>query len=123
MAKETIVRLRDDITGELVEEGKGESIRFSFNGKTYEIDLDDKNAKKFHETMKFYTDHATEVGDEVPAATLLRRRSSGGAKSSNKTDPELLNAIREWARANGHTVADRGRIKGEIVEAYHAANK
>lgn len=29
--------------------------------------------------------------------------------------------IRRWARANGHTVSDRGRIPAEIVEAYRLA--
>ncbi|WP_367726170.1 Lsr2 family DNA-binding protein [Microbacterium sp. LMI1-1-1.1] len=28
-----------------------------------------------------------------------------------------LGAVREWARANGHTVSDRGRLPSTIVEA------
>ncbi|MEU8172120.1 histone-like nucleoid-structuring protein Lsr2 [Microbispora hainanensis] len=31
-------------------------------------------------------------------------------------------AIREWARANGHPVSDRGRVAYELVEAFFAAN-
>ncbi|MSW71652.1 MAG: Lsr2 family protein, partial [Actinobacteria bacterium] len=30
--------------------------------------------------------------------------------------------IREWARKNGHTVSDRGRLSGRVVEAYEAAH-
>lgn len=30
-------------------------------------------------------------------------------------------AVREWARANGYTVGDRGRIPAPILEAYRAA--
>ncbi|GIH70711.1 DUF6461 domain-containing protein [Sphaerimonospora thailandensis] len=31
-------------------------------------------------------------------------------------------AIREWARANGHQVSDRGRVAYELVDAFFAAN-
>lgn len=120
--KETITRLIDDITKEPVPAGEGESVTFSINGKEYELDLNKKNAAKFHETMKFYTDHAAEVEDE-PAAPQVRRRASSAATKSTKRDPEQLAAIREWARANGHKVSDRGRIKAEIEEAYNAAQK
>jgi hypothetical protein len=29
--------------------------------------------------------------------------------------------VREWAKANGHDVKDRGRLSAEIREAYTAA--
>jgi len=35
---------------------------------------------------------------------------------------ERTRAIREWARANGHTVSERGRIAEAVVAAYDAAN-
>lgn len=33
-----------------------------------------------------------------------------------------IDEIRAWARANGHTVSDRGRIATKIVEAYDVAH-
>jgi hypothetical protein len=33
-----------------------------------------------------------------------------------------VSEIREWARANGYQVSDRGRISTEIQEAYAKAN-
>jgi hypothetical protein len=33
-----------------------------------------------------------------------------------------LVAIREWARAHGHTVSDRGRIPAKIIADYEAAH-
>ena len=30
--------------------------------------------------------------------------------------------VREWARANGYEVSDRGRIPASVREAYDAAN-
>jgi len=31
-------------------------------------------------------------------------------------------AIREWARANGHEVSDRGRSCKSVMQAYQTAN-
>ncbi len=31
--------------------------------------------------------------------------------------------VREWATANGHTVPARGRLHGDIIEAYNKGNK
>jgi hypothetical protein len=31
-------------------------------------------------------------------------------------------AVRAWAESNGYEVSSRGRIKGEIIEAFRAAN-
>ena len=33
-----------------------------------------------------------------------------------------LGAVREWARANGHTVSDRGRISADVQAAYDKAH-
>ncbi|MEE1943283.1 histone-like nucleoid-structuring protein Lsr2 [Streptomyces sp. TRM 70361] len=52
----------------------------------------------------------------VPAAAAPARRGTPG-----KSRKELA-AIRTWARANGHTVADHGMIPKKIVAAYEAAH-
>ena len=46
------------------------------------------------------------------AAAKTRRRGRGGARDTA--------AVREWARAHGHTVSDRGRIPRHILEAFTA---
>jgi hypothetical protein len=38
---------------------------------------------------------------------------------SNREDTA---AIREWARAHGHNVSDRGRISKSVMEAYKAVS-
>lgn len=110
MAQRVITQLVDDITGEEINAG-GKTIRFSVDGGDWQIDLNEKNAKKFYETMKFYQDHATHLGGRG-------KRTRVASKASNK---EELAAIRRWARDAGYEVSDRGRIKQEIVDAYHAA--
>jgi hypothetical protein len=44
------------------------------------------------------------------------RRSGRGTRA----DREQTQAIREWARKNGHKVGDKGRIPGYVMEAYEA---
>ncbi len=65
--------------------------------------------------MATYVEHATKlaIGNRKP--TTASNRGSGRPKS------ELQN-IRAWARKNGYEVSDRGRIKADIIDAYHAAN-
>ncbi len=50
------------------------------------------------------------TADPATEPTPMMRRSK-----------EQLAAIRTWARANGHTVADQGVIPKKIAAAYEAA--
>lgn len=112
MATKHIAQIIDDLDGTVLEQGEGKQITFSVEGRAYEIDLSDKNADKFYKTLTPYVDAARSV--KSGAATRA------GQPSRPKSDLDL-NAIREWARANGHTVSDRGRVPGIIVDAYKAA--
>ncbi|GAA6524840.1 Lsr2 family protein [Intrasporangium sp. DVR] len=110
MAQRVEVVLIDDVDGGPADE----TVSFAIDGVSYEIDLSDKNAKKLREGMASWTGHARRSGGSRGG----RRRSSagGGAKRSD------LAAVREWARANGHQVSDRGRISAEIQAAYDKAH-
>ena len=116
MAQKVVTLLTDDITGKEIPDGEGETIDFAFQGYTYSIDLDSKNAKKFHDAITSYINHARRTGKSnvVP----LRRGRDGRRTSSSDADPS---AVRAWAEENGYQVSPRGRIKAEIVEAFKAA--
>ncbi len=109
MAQRVHIVLEDDIDGDTAEE----TVRFGLDGSTYEIDLSAKNAAKLRDALAPY----------VAAA----RRSSGGrgsrksqrSRSGSGTNPS---DIRDWARANGYQVSDRGRVPAEVKAAYDAAN-
>lgn len=111
MAKETITRLVDDLGGGSADRTVG----FSWDGNSYEIDLSKKNAATFEKAMRPYVDAARSVRGSSNGSG--RRRAVAG-RGSRRTD---LQSIREWARANGHSVSDRGRVPVSIVDAYHAA--
>ena len=112
MAQRVQVLLVDDLDGG----DASETVSFALDGVTYEIDLSESNAAKFRDDLASWIGHARRSGG---------RRATGGtrraAPGSTRTRSDL-GAIREWARANGHQVSDRGRISAEVQEAYDKAN-
>lgn len=83
----------------------------AYSGKEYSIDLIDENADTFHQAMAPYI----EAAHRVTAKTKSARKTTTKAPGNTK-------AIREWSRANGHDVSDRGRIPASVMDAYAAAN-
>ena len=55
----------------------------------------------------------------APARTGTRKRGNSNGGGVKRSD---LSAVREWARQNGHTVSERGRISSEIQQAYDNAH-
>lgn len=113
MAKRTIHMLVDDIDGGEADE----TVTFSIDGAAYEIDLSKTNAGKLRDALARYVEAGSKVGRSngvvVPSAGPRGRGTVAVDRDQNR-------AIREWAQGKGIVVADRGRIKQEIVERYHA---
>ena|SRR3712207_3604436 len=120
MAQRTIVQLVSDLSGDEMQAGGGRTVEFSVDGTSYSIDLTDKEAAGFDKALAMYIEHATKTGG---GSSNGRKRSgsSGGRTGSGRSKDELAN-IRAWAQANGHQVSERGRIKQDVLDAYHAAN-
>ena len=112
MAKKVTVTLVDDFDGDGPAD---ETVEFSLDGVSYEIDLSAKNAKKLREDLKQWIDAGRRVGGR------RRGRHGGPGRGRGSIDREQSAAIREWARRSGHKVSTRGRIPAEIIEAFHAA--
>jgi hypothetical protein len=106
MAKTTVVTLTDDLDGTKADR----TLTFGWDGATYEIDLSKKNASALQKALAPYLD----AGRKMRGTTTRGHRTSGSAKAD-------LPAIRAWAKANGHSVSNRGRIPASIIEAYNAA--
>src|SRR5215213_354303 len=124
MAQRTVVQLVDDIDGTHITDSQGETVKFGLDGATYEIDLTDQNAKQLRDAVQVYIANARRVGGGRgrPAGSANVPTQRRGGSSSAKRDPEQTKAIKEWARANGHKVAERGRISQSVIEAYEAAH-
>jgi hypothetical protein len=111
MAQKTIVELIDDI-----DQGKAdETVTFGLDGSSYEIDLSKKNAAKLRDALATYVANARRAGRAGSRAAVGSRRGRPA-----RGDREQTQAIREWARKNGHKVGEKGRIPAHILEAYNA---
>ena len=114
MAQKVQVILIDDIDGGDADE----TVSFSLDGVSYEIDLSTKNAAEFRTSFASYVGTARRVAGRSGAGrgSSARRRTSAGS-AGNRTAQ-----IREWARATGHKVNERGRLAATLVEAYDKAH-
>ena len=89
-----------------------ETIVFGMDGASYEIDLCDKHAKGFRDSVSQFVGAARRA---VSSRARGRGRASGA-------DRQRTQEIRAWARKKGIKVSERGRLSGEIVAKYEAAN-
>jgi hypothetical protein len=114
MARRIVHQLVDDIDGTVLGVGEGETVHFSLNGISYEIDLTTENAAELRAAFEPY----------VAAARRSSTASAARAGAPRKRAPRSPETaeIREWANANGYKVSERGRVPGPVIEAYRAAN-
>jgi len=108
MAQRVQVLLVDDIDGAAA----AETVSFSLDGVSYEIDLTAAHAKKFRDELASWVGHARRSGGRK----IARKSTASGTRRGD------LSAVREWARNNGHNVSDRGRVSADVLAAYDKAN-
>ncbi|HEY1918989.1 MAG TPA: Lsr2 family protein [Streptosporangiaceae bacterium] len=107
MAKSTVVTITDDIDGT----DGAETVSFSFDGQSYEIDLGTKNLDKFQKNLQPYIDSGRRVARNGSSRSV---RSRASRKDSS--------AIRAWATEQGLDVSGRGRIPASVIAKYEAAH-
>jgi len=108
MAQRVVVRLTDDLSGAEIPSGKGETVTFNLDGTSYEIDLTAKNASALRKAVRPYIEAGRPIkGSRRPVRTKVA--------ADTRT-------VKEWARANGYQVRDRGRLPRAVVAAFDAAN-
>ena len=109
MAKQTVVSeiLIDDLDGSDADR----TVRFSWEGVAYELELSKKNAQAFDKTMKPYV-----------AAARRARAGRSRKTSSSRAGKRDLGPVRVWAAKNGYPVSTRGRVAQTIIDAFDAAN-
>lgn len=105
MAKRIVETLVDDLDGSEADR----TIAFSVDGEGYAIDLSSANAEKFEAALAPFVDAARRTSSGR-AGGGSRRRAGGGSADTKDA--------REWLRANGHQVSDRGRIPAPLLELY-----
>lgn len=107
MAQKVNVVLIDDIDGSEATQ----TVSFGLDGAAYEIDLNDAHAEKLREFLAGYVGVARRTG-------AGRRGRRGTVTSIGPSTKQ----VRDWARSNGYSVSDRGRVSADIQQAFDAAN-
>lgn len=112
MAQKVNIVLVDDIDGT----DATQTVSFGLDGANYEIDLNDENASALREALAAYVGHGRKVGRGGGGA------KRGGGRAAAAAGGTSAKEIREWARDNGFTVPERGRIPADVREAYESAH-
>jgi len=109
MARKTVTTT--DYTDDLDGSPASATIRFGFDGGSYEIDLNKTNARAFGKALKPYVD----------AGRKVRPRPKASSRGKPAATHDLA-AIRDWAKNAGYDVSDRGRVATAVIEAFEAAH-
>jgi hypothetical protein len=111
MAQKVQVILVDDLDGGEAEE----SVSFSLDGVSYEIDLSAANAEALRDAIAPWMGHARKISGRGGRSGRTASRGRSAAKAD-------LGDVRAWARENGYPVSDRGRVAAEVMAAYEGAH-
>jgi hypothetical protein len=108
MAKRQVVTITDDIDGR----AGAQTVSFAYAGRSYEIDLGERNKAKLEKGLEPFIAAARRVGGPGRSATR---------KGSTPAAPDRQ-AVRAWAAEHGYEVSGRGRISKSVLEAYERAH-
>ncbi|QWF84637.1 histone-like nucleoid-structuring protein Lsr2 [Amycolatopsis sp. CA-230715] len=111
MAQQVRVEMVDDIDGSEA----SQTVPFSLDGVSYEIDLSEDNAVNLREELAPYVAAARRIGG--------RKSGPSASRSSDPARRERNREIRAWAQDNGYDLAERGRLASEVIEAFEAAQR
>jgi nucleoid-associated protein Lsr2 len=90
-----------------------DTVRFGLDGTDYEIDLNAKHAQALRDALAPYVHAARRTGGGA-------RRPARGVRRTSASGLDVTE-VREWAKAQGIEVKDRGRVPAELVAKFKAA--
>jgi len=93
----------DDLDGSAAEG----TVRFGLDGTEYEIDLNEEHARELRDALARYVGAARRAGGAARRPARTGRRAPAGGLNTTE--------VREWAKAQGIEVKDRGRVPAELV--------
>jgi hypothetical protein len=89
------------------------TVRFGLDGTEYEIDLNAEHAQALRDALARYVHAARRAGNGARRSDRRGRRARADGVDSTE--------VREWAKAQGIEVKDRGRVPAELVVKFKAA--
>jgi hypothetical protein len=117
MAKQVVEVLTDDLSGEVIPEGSGQTITLMVNDKSAQLDLSDEHARELEQVLApYFAPRETPIQGAAPNGNGRRvTQLPTQQTSANKSN---LSEIRKWAKANGYKVSERGRIPFAVMDAF-----
>jgi hypothetical protein len=113
MAKTMTVMITDDIDGS----PDAQTLTFAYQGQQFEIDLAEKNHVGFLTSLKPFIEAA-----HVDPGRRRSRGAAGERRSGSSLSVDRA-AVRAWAGKQGIQIAERGRIRADVLEKYAAAHE
>ena len=89
------------------------AVRFGLDGTDYEIDLNAEHAQQLRDALARYVDAGRRVSGSARRPSRTGHRPQANGLSTTE--------VREWAKAQGIEVKDRGRVPAELVVKFKAA--
>ena len=109
MAQKIQTLFIDDLDGSAAEG----TVRFGLDGTEYEIDLNEKHARELRAAIAAYVSAGRRANGAARRPARAGRRTPAGGLNTTE--------VREWAKAQGLEVRDRGRVPAELVVKFKAA--
>jgi Lsr2 len=109
MAQKINIVLSDDLDGSMADE----TVSFSLDGVSYELDLSSKNGDDMRKALEPFIVAARRVSrpnNHVPAQDAKRPFDAVDSR-----------AVRAWAASNQVQLSPRGRIPASVLERFRAA--
>ena len=111
MAHKVSVTYACDYDQKEIPQGQHRLRRFSIDGRDYEIDLCQRHSERFDEAVSRFATQARKASGRL---VRTKRRTAAHRKHSAQ--------VRAWAKANGLTVSERGRIPSDVVSRYESTH-
>ena len=109
MAQKIQTLFIDDLDGSSAEG----TVRFGLDGAGYEIDLNAGHAKELRDMLARYVDAGRRAGGSA-------REPARGSRRGTAAGPDTTQ-VREWAKAQGIEVKDRGRVAADLMVKFKSA--
>ncbi|GAB3470206.1 histone-like nucleoid-structuring protein Lsr2 [Actinophytocola sediminis] len=125
MAQKTVLELVDDLDGGPADE----TVAFAIDGVEFVIDLSADNAARLRDVLAEFVGNSRRTGGRrtarakaaapAPAAAAVAVAVAPAPATNGKPDTQ---AVREWARSQGETVAERGRVPQALLIKFQEAH-
>ena len=106
MVRKVLEQLVDDLDASPA----SQSVVFSLDSRTYQIDLNDRHAEELRATLGAFVDAARRVRSQPGGS------GTGSGSAGANTDRNA--AIRRWALNEGVELPNRGRVAAAVVAAF-----